>query len=74
MQQTIQTGSHNVERKPQTHVGAELNLLTVVLPARDEEGCIASTVEHLHQSTRTSTVSNGRSARAREWSCPRRSM
>ena len=25
-----------------------LNLLSVVLPARDEEGCIASTVEHLH--------------------------
>ncbi len=26
----------------------ELNLLSVVIPARDEEGCIASTVEHLH--------------------------
>lgn len=25
-----------------------LKLLSVVLPARDEEGCIASTVEHLH--------------------------
>ncbi len=25
-----------------------LRLLSVVLPARDEEGCIASTVEHLH--------------------------
>jgi dolichol-phosphate mannosyltransferase len=25
-----------------------LNLLSVVIPARDEEGCIASTVEHLH--------------------------
>ena len=25
-----------------------LALLTVVIPARDEEGCIASTVEHLH--------------------------
>ena len=25
-----------------------LELLTVVIPARDEEGCIASTVEHLH--------------------------
>ena len=25
-----------------------LSLLTVVIPARDEEGCIASTVEHLH--------------------------
>jgi len=26
----------------------ELKLLSIVLPARDEEGCIASTVEHLH--------------------------
>lgn len=25
-----------------------LNLLSVIIPARDEEGCIASTVEHLH--------------------------
>lgn len=27
---------------------APLKLLSVVMPARDEEGCIASTVEHLH--------------------------
>ena len=27
---------------------APLNLLSVVIPARDEEGCIASTVEHLN--------------------------
>jgi dolichol-phosphate mannosyltransferase len=27
---------------------AKLALLSVVIPARDEEGCIASTVEHLH--------------------------
>lgn len=27
---------------------SELTLLSIVLPARDEEGCIASTVEHLH--------------------------
>jgi dolichol-phosphate mannosyltransferase len=25
-----------------------LTLLSVVIPARDEEGCIASTIEHLH--------------------------
>ena len=25
-----------------------LQLLSVVMPARDEEGCIASSVEHLH--------------------------
>jgi dolichol-phosphate mannosyltransferase len=27
---------------------SELHLLSIVIPARDEEGCIASTVEHLH--------------------------
>src|SRR5216684_2470003 len=27
---------------------SDLTLLSVVIPARDEEGCIASTVEHLH--------------------------
>src|SRR5437899_1375749 len=27
---------------------APLKLLSVVIPARDEEGCIAATVEHLH--------------------------
>jgi dolichol-phosphate mannosyltransferase len=27
---------------------ASLRLLSVIIPARDEEGCIASTVEHLH--------------------------
>ncbi|HEX8076982.1 MAG TPA: glycosyltransferase family 2 protein, partial [Chthoniobacterales bacterium] len=26
----------------------KLELLSVVIPARDEEGCVASTVEHLH--------------------------
>lgn len=26
----------------------DLELLSVVIPARDEEGCIASTVEHLY--------------------------
>ena len=26
----------------------KLNLLSIVIPARDEEGCIASTVQHLH--------------------------
>ena len=26
----------------------ELELLSIVIPARDEEGCVASTVEHLH--------------------------
>lgn len=35
--------SHPVESNPQP-----LSLLSIVIPARDEEGCIASTVEHLH--------------------------
>jgi dolichol-phosphate mannosyltransferase len=30
----------------------DLELLSVVIPARDEEGCIASTVEHLHRELR----------------------
>jgi len=33
--------SVSVKKKP-------LSLLSVIIPARDEEGCIASTVEHLH--------------------------
>ena len=30
------------------HRGKPLSLLSVVIPARDEEGCLAATVEHLH--------------------------
>ena len=33
-----------------------LSLLTIVIPARDEAGCIASTVEHLHLELRLSQV------------------
>ena len=33
-----------------------LSLLSVVIPARDEEGCIASTVEHLHVELRLHQV------------------
>ena len=35
---------------------APLSLLSVVIPARDEEGCIASTVEHLHVELRLHQV------------------
>jgi dolichol-phosphate mannosyltransferase len=35
---------------------APLSLLTVVIPARDEEDCIASTVEHLHIELRLRNV------------------
>ena len=33
---------------PHAESKAPLRLLSVVIPARDEEGCIASTVQHLH--------------------------
>src|SRR3954464_13247934 len=33
-----------------------LRLLSIVIPARDEEGCIASTVEHLHIELRLRNV------------------
>ena len=35
------------EQRPNPALPA-LTRLTVVIPARDEAGCIASTVEHLH--------------------------
>ena len=33
---------------PPSQAKSDLKLLSIVIPARDEEGCIASTVEHLH--------------------------
>ena len=36
--------------------GRPLGLLSVVIPARDEEGCIASTIEHLHVELRLREV------------------
>jgi len=33
---------------PESKPARALTLLSVVIPARDEEGCIASTIEHLH--------------------------
>ena len=33
---------------PEKQSDRPLALLSVVIPARDEEGCIASTIEHLH--------------------------
>ena len=46
-----QTGSTSVTTEsaaPQAGTSGRLHLLSVVIPARDEEGCVASTVEHLH--------------------------
>jgi dolichol-phosphate mannosyltransferase len=34
----------------------QLQLLSIVIPARDEEGCVASTVEHLHIELRLRSV------------------
>jgi len=34
----------------------ELRLLSIVMPARDEEGCIAATVEHLHLELRLNAI------------------
>ena len=43
--------------EPISTSGAEaLRLLSVVIPARDEEGCIASTVEHLHLELRLAGI------------------
>ncbi len=43
--------------EPQTALQREpLRLLSIVIPARDEEGCIASTVEHLHVELRLHKV------------------
>ncbi len=36
----------------------ELRVLSVVIPARDEEGCIASTVEHLHLELRLHDIAH----------------
>ena len=33
-----------------------LTLLSIVIPARDEEGCIASTIEHLHVELRLNNI------------------
>src|SRR6185436_14858359 len=45
-------------RSPMTVVvkPAQFSLLTIVIPARDEEGCIAATVEHLHLEMRLAGI------------------
>lgn len=46
-----------MSQPPAPPVGREpLRLLSIVIPARDEEGCIASTVEHLHLELRLNQV------------------
>jgi dolichol-phosphate mannosyltransferase len=41
---------------PSSVASSDLKLLSIVIPARDEEGCIASTVEHLHLELRLHDV------------------
>lgn len=44
------------ESKPSEH--SETLLLSIVIPARDEEGCIASTIEHLHLELRLQGINH----------------
>jgi dolichol-phosphate mannosyltransferase len=41
---------------PLNNTRPALQLLSIVLPARDEEGCIVSTVEHLHLELRLQNI------------------
>jgi dolichol-phosphate mannosyltransferase len=41
---------------PPAQAGKDLRLLSIVIPARDEQDCIASTVEHLHLELRLHNV------------------
>ncbi len=43
---------------PNPPANSDLKLLSVVIPARDEEGCIASTVEHLHLELRLNRIAH----------------
>ena len=44
---TTHPASDGAEKRPVSQT-KPLSLLSVVIPARDEAGCIAATVEHLH--------------------------
>lgn len=43
-------------KSPPPSAASDLKLLSIVIPARDEEGCIASTVEHLHVELRLNNI------------------
>jgi dolichol-phosphate mannosyltransferase len=45
-------------KSPPPSQGSDLALLSVVIPARNEEGCIASTVEHLHVELRLHNIAH----------------
>ena len=46
----------DIESTPSASDVKALTLLSVVIPARDEEGCIASTIEHLSVELRLNQV------------------
>ena len=41
---------------PAAATGEPLRMLSIVIPARDEEGCIESTIEHLHLELRMQNI------------------
>jgi len=45
-------------KPPPPHLGRPLQLLSVVIPAHNEEGCIAATVEHLHLELRLQQIAH----------------
>lgn len=46
----------DAESGPRLNADEALKLLSIIIPARDEEGCIESTVEHLHLELRLNGV------------------
>jgi dolichol-phosphate mannosyltransferase len=50
------TTAVSISESPQKLLAVPLKLLSVVIPARDEEGCIRSTVEHLNLELRLNQV------------------
>lgn len=48
--------TRTAEHPPPRKLEPPLRLLTILIPAKDEEGCIASTVEHLHIELRLQNV------------------
>lgn len=59
MSTQVETSPNTSDDGPESsgkETSQQLQLLSVVIPARDEEGCIASTVEHLHLELRLNDV------------------